>query len=204
MIRTVLIALLVCFLGALVFVFFARGGMTTLSDGASPIPNPIDIIFGTGGEQHATFKLPWQPDSLGDYAVPIDGVPSGYSSENEVVVHTGSVHLSQDQSGPQTSDPIYEYIRIEADADLPGPKDLSGWSLQSAFSGVRVPVAPVQFSLSPGSSAYIISGGIPGTSSFDGHVWRIHLGSRFQIWHDEHDTVRLLDARGAVVDTFSY
>lgn len=204
MIRTVLIALLVCFLVALVFVFFARGGGAALSGGASPLPNPIDLIFGTGGEQQATFKLPWQPESLGDYAVPIEGVPAGYTPESEAPAHTGSVHLYQDPSGPQTSDPTYEYIQIEADADLSGPKDLSGWSLQSAFSGVRVPVAPVQFSLAPGASAYIMSGGTPGTSSFDGYAWRIRLGSRLQIWHDEHDTIHLLDARGAVVDTLSY
>lgn len=204
MIRTVLIALLVCFLAVLAVVFFARGGPSLFSGDTNPIPNPIDLIFGTGGEQQATFKLPWQPESLGNYAAPLPGVPTEDTSSDAPTSQHGSVHLTQDSSGPQTSDPTYEYVQIDADANLPGPKDLSGWSLQSMFSGARVPVAPVQYALSPGSSAYIASGGTPGTSSFDGYAWHIYLGSRLQIWHDEHDTIRLLDARGGVVDTLSY
>lgn len=203
MIRTVLIALLVCFLAALAVVFFARSGTSMLS-GTNSFPNPIDLIFGTGEGQQETFKLPWQPENFGDYAVPISGVPYENGSEDTSLPHSGSVHLVADSGGPQTSDPTYEYVQIEADTDIPGPKDISGWSLQSALSGVRVPVAPVQISLAPGTSAYILTGGIPGTSSFDGYSWRIHLGSRLQIWHDEHDTIRLLDAYGGVVDTFSY
>jgi hypothetical protein len=79
----------------------------------------------------------------------------------------------------QDSSPASEYLTVQASFANTAPVSLAGWSLQSAVSGVRIalPQAATQFvsgvlnnvnsvSLSPGSSAYIVSGPSPVGVSF--------------------------------------
>lgn len=91
----------------------------------------------------------------------------------------------------QQSSPAAEYLILQANFSNTAPISLAGWSLQSAVSGVRImiPAAAPEFvsgilntvsmiSLSPGGSAYVVSGPSPVGVSFRENVCSGYLGER--------------------------
>ncbi len=190
MIGRVLVALIVCALLVFGVLWAMSGGLTDALDYARTISNPIDLLI--GGEATGTpFALPGQPDyisgpdlgiadsnyenavydtNLGlDDQAPVSQNPATYGDTSP---HSGSVHLSSGETGGPASE---EYFEIDADPTLTAPVSLSGWSVQSAYSGARYPIPPAAplfaqgvvnavkpVSLDPGGSA-IVSSGVPPT-----------------------------------------
>lgn len=190
MIGRILVALIVCALLVFAVLWAMSGGLTQALAYARTISNPIDLLV--GGEATGTpFTLPGQPDylsgpdlgiadsnyenavydtnlGLGDQA-PVSQNPATYGNTSP---HSGSVHLSVGAGGGSAAQ---EYFTIDADPTLTAPISLSGWSVQSAYTGARFAIPPAAplfaqgvvnavkpVSLDPGGSA-IVSSGVPPT-----------------------------------------
>lgn len=208
MIRSILAAFLLCVLVAGIVIWIVRGGpqrlFSTELGGTQFISNPLDF-FMTGGSASGTpFQLPWQPTTNAAYGVQLDlGV---YANES---LPTGEddpdfgkkIHLKNDTQGMQTDDPNSEYVTIEAG---PETSDIGGWSLRSAKSGVRAYLGGGQIYLAPGTHAEIFSGISLAGTGFSNGVLRINLGSSFELWNNEHDTIELINTNGSTIDTISY
>jgi hypothetical protein len=164
------------------------GGITRALDYAHTISNPIELLIGVNATG-TPFKLPGQPDYLSGPDLGI--ADSNYENAlyeagrddqsslsynpttfGNTSPYHGSVHLS---SGAVGGSSAQEYFIIDVDSVLTTPISLSGWSVQSAYSGVRFPIPPAAplfaqgvvnavkpVSLDPGGSA-IVSSGIPPT-----------------------------------------
>lgn len=188
MVQKILAALLVCVLLVLGVLWIINGGPLKAMKAASTLANPASMI-GTGTTTGGRFELPWQiaipqgPElslETGDVInvdspieIPQDdpslfGNPSPYA--NNITIHLGDVSGSDARS---------EYIQISADSSNTAPIAITGWSLQSAVTGVRLVLpmaAPLFVSgavngiqpvlLNPGATAIISSGSSPVGVSF--------------------------------------
>jgi hypothetical protein len=160
-----------------IFTGSTTGGILSLP-GQSPLETPDTIDIGEDGTpsdsglttQDQINALQNQYDQLSAEAKDPKnfGNPSPY--KNQI---TFGMNNAQDTSAKS------EYVTIQASFANTAPISLSGWSLQSAVTGVRVaiPAAASQFisgvnnnlnsvSLSPGSVAYIVTGSSPVGVSF--------------------------------------
>ena len=325
MIRTVIKWVLIAAVVLLVLLWLWAGGFTSVRNFVRTIPNPIDIIWGNATSTYQ-INLPWQsaipqgPDISGltdEGDAQLDQMPDEQSSTSQGGVngaqqsygtpspYRGMVSLSQ--ANATESGTAHEYIELEARAGT-SAVPLTGWSLQSMVSGIRVPIPPAaapfiigtvnQLSpvvLAPGQTALVVTGASPvGVSfrenrctgfleqvqsfdpalanacpasselapltaenlhqygsdcmdyarslpqcsfpvnlpssltpgcraylvntftysncvdiqrsrpSFELDTWRIYLSSASELWDNQHDIIRLLDAQGKTVAAISY
>ncbi len=150
MIKQVLIYVFIAMVVALVAMWLWAGGARQVISVVKTIPNPVDIIWGTSTSTYH-IDLPWQqpipqgPDISGlveqyaDYSdAPQDQSPSESGTQRERTLgiassYAGSVDLSQ---GGAEEDGATEYMELSSHTDA--PVVITGWSLQSMVSGVRV------------------------------------------------------------------
>lgn len=195
MIARILIALLVCALLVFGVIWIMSGGLSRAIQYASTISNPLELFVGTASG--TPFRLPGQPDlenfgsgmdlSAGSdlenaiYDTDLGGAtdtpsidPQSYGNPSTAV---GSVTLAYGGGG--TGSTADEYLIISTATSNTGPVSLAGWSLQSAYTGVRhtLPQAAPTFiqgvvnavqpaNLNPGDSAIVSSGISPVGVSF--------------------------------------
>lgn len=194
MILRVLKIVFVLMIIALVAYWFLSGGPSAAWRTGRTYLNPVGLIG--GGEATGTpMQLPWQPSELtrgpdiSDYVAEADqyqlsageqesapgsagekdaGEPSPYANDVIIVNNAAS-----------ESDPAKEYLQIEVLGSREGPVALGGWAIESAVTGVRVPLpaAAPEFlqgaaaaieaaALFPGDSAIVTSGTSPVGASF--------------------------------------
>ncbi len=206
MIKTVLIYTGIAFVIGLIVFWLVSGGIGATARAAQSLTNPIDLIFG-GNASGTGIRLPWQPKFITkgpDISAYIDDEEGSYSQEDErarIEAQYGSTiempeydprtfgnpspyigRVVFERHGTSESDPAREYVTL-ARGSNEGTVALSGWSLQSAVSGVRVsiPYGTPSFmlgvvnsvqaiSLEPGASIIVTSGSSPVGTSFRENV----------------------------------
>jgi hypothetical protein len=179
MISRILRWLFIAIIFLIIFVWIIGGGISRGLKAANGSSGPLDFL-GAFGAVH----LPWQPAQPLDLpdnliASTSDATTFGYPSPSSGIVS----FVSQDAA---ESDPNLEYIELQV-GDM--PVSLDGWSLQSAYSGVRALVPPDSESLVSGavnalthpeipanSVVYIISGKSPVGVSFRENKCTGYLG----------------------------
>ena len=202
MILKILVALLICIVVVFVGFWLLTGGLSRGISLARGIDNPFDLFTST--TTGAAIRLPWQPEEM----LPGTDV-SGYADTDALDSQNPREQLNslQDEynqlstqareaktfgtpspyrgkvtfgSGDtQQNDPNAEYVTLRANYNNSSPVSLSGWSIQSAVSGVRMAlpqaaspliagqlngVTPV--TLNPGAPAIVVSGPSPVGVSF--------------------------------------
>jgi hypothetical protein len=186
------------------------GGLSHALTFSGHIGNPFLSSSTTGG----TLRLPGQPDNLIDT---IDIADEGAATTDGALStqdQLNSLQYQYDQLSAQAKDPRNfgnpspyknkvtfgtnnavdsspnsEYVTLQAAYGNTAPITLSGWSLQSVVTGVRVaiPQAATQFvsgvvnnvdsvSLSAGATAYVVSGLSPVGVSFRENICSGYLG----------------------------
>ncbi|MBI2610616.1 hypothetical protein HYW60_01625 [Candidatus Kaiserbacteria bacterium] len=214
MIVRVLIGFAIVTLAVLIFLWLATGGVQEIATIARGITNPLRIF--SGGL--SSFRLPWQPEQLtrgpivnageeipGTEGTQEHGAPeeelAGAQKEYDAIVkemqsaqnfgepspYRGQVTLMQ--ASAAQSGASEEYMELEAAWDNTAPVKISGWSLQSALTGIRayVPRGAHPFILGsvniqndiyldPGSSAILPSGASPLGTSFRENACTGYLG----------------------------
>ena len=204
MIKKILIGFALAAVIILFLVWLATGGPRKIASTAGSIGNSFNLVF-WGGDSNARFRLPWQPEEIllgpdisdvdggtnaGDQGT-LEGELSRAQKEyddlrrraeaaetfGEPSPHRGKIALALGGAadGPVAS----EYIEMEVAWDNTAPVNVSGWSLQSALTGLRayVPRGASLFImgavntqeniyLNPGGSATVASGVSPVGTSF--------------------------------------
>lgn len=193
MIARILVALLVVALLVFGLIWIMSGGLSHAIQYASGISNPLELFTGTASG--TPFRLPGQPD-FDNYGPEVSQV-AGSELEN-AIYDTNLGGAESAATDPQTygnpssdagavslqfgnvgAGPAGEYLVISASTANTAPVSLAGWSLQSAYTGVRhtLPQAAPTFtqgavnsvqpvSLEPGGSAVVSSGVSPVGVSF--------------------------------------
>ncbi|MDO8481869.1 MAG: hypothetical protein Q7S75_02195 [bacterium] len=212
MIKRILWAILALLIISFVVVWIWSGGIRKARDQARSFTNLVDFIFYHGTSTGATLRLPWQtefptgptlPQTYGDSGPvqPQDQLSSlnqQYDALNTQITDAktfgspsplaGQVRIINNGNATETTAGA-EYLEIAAGTQNTAPVDLTGWSLQSAYTGVRayIPsgassflagtlnnVASVQ--LAPGQSAIVNSGLSPVGVSFRENICTGYLG----------------------------
>lgn len=202
MIVRILIGFAIATVLILLLVWLVTGGAREVAQIARSITNPFGFIF-TG--QLSNFRLPWQPENAvrgpivnasGDIAgseedeTPEEQLQSAEKdydalarelseSKNfgEPSPYRGAVLLHQGAATERTR--ASEYVELEAAWDNTSPIKVSGWSLQSALTGLRayIPRGAHVFVLGsvntqgdvyldPGSTSILVTGVSPLGTSF--------------------------------------
>ena len=208
MIRTVLLWIAGLFILALIFYWVWSGGYGRAMNTYKTMGNPFK---GPDASNNSVFRLPWQPDmpalptatgSSDTDSTKLDGqyatLENQYEQLNEQANEAkvfgdpsperGRVHITETYAATET-DPAREYIVITASTGNTAPIALKNWSLQSAYTGVRlyIPFASSLFlmgiindqedvSLNPGGSASLNSGPSPVGTSFRENMCSGYLG----------------------------
>lgn len=205
MVKRILVLFLILALFALLFAWFVRGGPAAF---IQKIRDVFSFESLSNSERGSFFSLPWQPafpmvsinedgtisnipgysehaalnSAYGDVAdeyrdlekrteeAKVFGTPSPYAK---------SVYLSNSARSAQNDSTATEYVAISAAYGNTKPITVTGWSLQSVISGVRVYIpsgvspfmlgslntaSPIQ--LEPGVSVIALSGSSPTGVSF--------------------------------------
>jgi len=265
---TILKWILLAFIVALIIFWIITGGPRKAWEVGKHYSNPAAIIFNDATSSDGLIRLPWQPTELTrgpditGYAELAEeqrtGADGGSTSRDEIrqfgepSPYAGVVVISGSSIGRGQ-----EYIELASQGSV--ALGISGWSLQSAASGLRAyignaaPVfisgvvnqtAPVFFGI--GEHAIVTTGASPVGVSFRENVctgylqrfqeftpplttpsaagasynecvnahyadasfalpsWRIYLSASSPLWNPTHDTIRLLDGSGRIVDVISY
>ncbi|MBV9159456.1 MAG: hypothetical protein JO019_02565 [Candidatus Kaiserbacteria bacterium] len=335
MIKTILTWVAIAMIAALLILLLINGGgFRAIRNTAHSIPTLRDFLTSSST---VGFVLPWQDEVFQNIGIDVDtgtdtasqdvlSSETGYQAPSQNLQNTQSISapqsdtLSYGNPSPYAgqvsisaanaleSDPSREYVVISASPANANFVDVSGWSLQSMSSGVRVylPLAAAPYVLGvvnrvseaaifPGGTATVLSGVSPvGVSfretlctgylnqnqnfspalvnacpagsrilpatqenvarygmdcinyvatlpqcdfpgivpqnlstscrafllsalSYNGCVnmyqsapdfslnsWRLYEGFTHELWSNDHDTIRLLDRDGRVVDVFNY
>jgi hypothetical protein len=206
MLMRIFIILAICCFVIFVAYWIITGGLSRAIAIGKNLDNPFSIFTSTSSVG-SSLKLPWQPDGTaygvdtytdsGEYA---NNEPSTYVDANEATnelqqkyedlvaqvkdvktfgnpsPHRGKIVFQFRESGTA---PEQEYIQIAANYGNTAPISISGWSVQSAVTGIRMnlPAAASPLvagtlnsvsavSLEPGTSATIVSGPSPVGVSF--------------------------------------
>ncbi len=197
MLRKILLGFAIATVIILLLVWLATGGLRDIARVAGNL-NPASLVMLKPDQ----FRLPWQPEGFGSYRIdPVDGNGSSGGSTPEEELsdsekeyenilrqmedaktfgepspYRGQVRITS-VSGEESS-PIAEYVEIGAQ-NATGPIKVSGWSLQSALTGIRahIPRGANSFVLgavntqedmylTPGAYAIVVSGPSPLGTSF--------------------------------------
>ena len=190
----------------LIFIAIALVLLWILSGGISNIANRIKTFANLGsGTSTGLLRLPWQPESLAlgpdiSHLLNRDGVSDSRTTEEEIAAleqeyenldkaarearefgtpspFRGDIRIEQETATEENVSA--EYVTLFAAWDNTTPIDITGWSLQSALSGVRayIPRGADNFymgvvneqkniQLNPGASAKVASGYSPLGTSF--------------------------------------
>lgn len=188
MIKTVLWWLLWVIILLLIVLWFISGGPKKVAQAARGLANPF------GGTATGTVQLPWQvgipqgPDISGlaessDNSIG-QGGPGDQTTNEQQAQDFGNpspyaTQIRLSAEGATASDPNAEYVEIDNGGGQNAPVDITGWSLQSALTGVRayIPRGASLFEmgaintendieLAPGGSAIVVSGNSPVGISF--------------------------------------
>ena len=164
MIRTILMWLIVSIVVILVLLWLLTGGVGRIAESAKSIANPFGFLFSGSASSSGAFRLPWQPDNAvtgPDFERPEDsgeGTEEPQSPEEQTLSaeeeyealmaraeaaktfgepspHRGNVQLAGEDHAMESG--ADEYVTVEASSDNTAPVDITGWSLQSALTGVR-------------------------------------------------------------------
>ncbi len=203
MIKKILWWILACLIIVFVIIWIWTGGLGRAWDTAKSFTNIVDFLFYKGDSTGVSLRLPWQPELPTGYSPSQLGLPGDNSSKdqnefaalsdeydrlNSQVAESktfgdpspfkGQMYIIRDANAREDT-PQAEYIEIATGVRNTAPVDMSGWSLQSAYTGVRayIPQGAPQFlmgvinnigpiQLSPGESAVINSGLSPVGVSF--------------------------------------
>lgn len=198
MIKRILIVVGIVFVIGLLILWLIRGGAAAVGRTAHTLTNPITLIFGSGTSTGGSLWLPWQPaeptrgPDISQYAdeaaqalaqIPPD--EGGQEQQNDRMSqiqqfgnpspYVGSARLSQGEA--RASSAAEEYVELRTSGA--SPIVVSGWSLQSALTGVRayIPEGASMFimgivnnvrpvALQDGDVAIITSGASPVGVSF--------------------------------------
>ncbi|OGG57930.1 hypothetical protein A2853_03315 [Candidatus Kaiserbacteria bacterium RIFCSPHIGHO2_01_FULL_55_17] len=169
MLLKILIGFAIATLVILLFLWLATGGLSEVRNTASGISNPFTRLFGGG---FGAFRLPWQPEELvhGPTISGMDGLGGEKTPEEELAdsqkeydallqeiqnaktfgepsPYRGKVTISQGDSTAQS--PSAEYVELRTTWDNTAPVRISGWSLQSALTGLRAHIPR-------GTSAFVL------------------------------------------------
>lgn len=188
----------------LLLVWLATGGAREVAQIARGITNPFSFIF-TG--QLSSFRLPWQPENAvrgpivnsdgasaeaeaGEQQTPEEELSTAQKDYDAIMrdlsdaqafgepsPHRGKVTIAQGAATERTASA--EYLELEAAWDNTAPVQVTGWSLQSALTGVRahIPRGAQTFALGsvntqgdifldPGSFSIVSTGVSPIGTSF--------------------------------------
>ena len=194
---TILKVLFVVILLSLFIFWLLTGGPQRAWDVGKNFTNPVALIFGNGTSTGMSITLPWQPETtrgpdISDYVGAADDeqrAANGQSSDGGQATsnlqeygtpspYQGEVTLAG--SSATASNASEEYLQIQASSENNGSINLSGWSVQSAVSGVRagIPSAAPAFiagvvnavqpvALAPGATAIVTTGLSPVGVSFE-------------------------------------
>lgn len=194
MIGRIIVALFLVALLIFGVIWTMSGGLSRALAYAQTISNPIDLFAGDASGE--PFSLPGEPDYMGgpeldfgygyDTAIAdpsyggLEQIP-GFADDPQTYGNPSPesmrAHLSFGSAGISRAD--QEYLRIEADPQNTAPLSISGWSLQSVYSGARYKLPPAtplftqgtvntvrNVSLAPGETAIVSSGISPVGVSF--------------------------------------
>lgn len=203
MLKRTLITFAILIVIAFIIFWFLTGGPSAAWREIQTLSNPFSILFLGGTSTGQYIQLPWQPETLThgtdiygfaneaerqsnpETADELDaqydalrkdlveamnfGDPSPYAERVRI---TGA-------EGAKLYDPRAEYLQVSAEFGNTSPTDMTGWSLQSALTGVRafLPQAASPFVmgtinatqgvlLEPGNTAIVVSGQSPSGLSF--------------------------------------
>ncbi|MDO8521863.1 MAG: hypothetical protein Q7S08_01080 [bacterium] len=209
--KTLLLWILGLFIISLIVYWAWSGGYSKMMSSFRSISNPFSS--GSGNDSaNSFFRLPWQP-TLG--AIPTEPPnpvnPETSNLQNEYVAFEGQYEQMSAQEtnakvfgdpspekgrvriteayGTTESDASKEYVVLTASTGNTAPIELTGWSLQSAYTGVRayIPLSASAFLmgvindqenvfLNAGASAIVISGSSPVATSFRENICSGYLG----------------------------
>jgi hypothetical protein len=211
MIRTILITVFVLLVIALVIFWLVTGGAQKAWQVGKNFTNPIAVIFGNGTTTGILIHLPWQPEatrgpdisSFVDTANEQQSTADSQSSDqNASITHlqqygnpspyAGQVSITGNNA--TASDASQEYVQIQA-SGLSAPVNITGWTLQSAVSGIYAPIpqaAPVfvggvvnsvgPLYLAPGALATIVTAASPVGVSFEENTCTGYLAQLQQFY----------------------
>lgn len=203
MLRTILIWVAISIAVILLLLWLLSGGVGKITQAAQGIANPFSYFFGSSSST-AAFRLPWQPDmtSFGaDLSQTLDSEGGSSQSPEEQLSslqdeydalnakaneaktfgtpspYRGKVRISEGYSASGSGEG--EYVGIAAGVNNTTPVDITGWSFQSALTGVRgfIPRGASLFLmgsvnpqtdiyLNPGDEGIVSSGSSPLGTSF--------------------------------------
>lgn len=164
MIWTILVWLGVSIVVILILLWLVTGGVGRIAESAQSIWNPFNSLFSGNASSSGAFRLPWQPEdtvrgpdlNINDYSSadveepqsnedPVGPAEDDYEALKaraeaaktfgEPSPHRGKVRISGEDHAVESG--ANEYIGIEAASNNTAPVDISGWSLQSALTGIR-------------------------------------------------------------------
>ncbi|MEK7107235.1 MAG: hypothetical protein AAB899_03560 [Patescibacteria group bacterium] len=209
MIKTVFIWIFWFFIITLVIYWIWTGGIGKVMNSFRP-GDTFGTESGNGIAKKSFLRLPWQPsfsalsaDSPGNaktsaldnqYAT-LEGQYEQLNLQaNEAKVfgdpspEKGQVRITETY-GVVESNAAREYLVLTANANNTAPVELKGWSLQSAYTGMRayIPLSASSFTMGilndqenvllyPGASAIVSSGGSPVGTSFRENMCSGYLG----------------------------
>lgn len=201
MVRRILLILLAFMVVALVALWLVAGGASAVARTARSLTNPVALIFGEGTSTGLAIHLPWElgipqgPD-ISSFAESAGSEGSGQTPEEYAAQYQALNARAEDirtfgnpsayvgkvtirGSATAEKDAAEEYIELNAARGSTLPINITGWSLQSAVTGLRFfvpPAAPIfvlgtlnntePVYLEPGTSAIVVSGTSPVGISF--------------------------------------
>jgi hypothetical protein len=209
-IRNILLSVLALFLVSLVAYWIWTGGIGKLM-GEFSAGDPFSLDQQSGPGTGGRFRLPWQPtvgtiptmqyqnstetsDLQNQYTTLENSYEQLNAQANQAKVfgdpspEKGSVLIAE-AYGATESDARREYIVLTARTGNTSPVEMRGWSLQSAYTGVRIylPLSSPSFLmgvlndqenvlLNPGASAIVNSASSPVGTSFRENICSGYLG----------------------------
>ncbi len=205
-----LFLIIILFIGYWIY----TGGLTRSINIARSLDNPLGF-FTSSSTFGGTITLPGQPDTLFNgiditQGSDFNGRAAGLNQEAQLNAlqqqydelyakvkdprNFGNPSPYRDKvtfgiGNPQDGTPANEFLILQANYSNTAPVSLSGWSLQSAVTGVRIALPPAapnfisgilntvqQVALSPGGSAVVVSGTSPVGVSLRENICTGYLG----------------------------
>jgi hypothetical protein len=152
MIRTVLITVLIFFIIGLFIFWLVTGGAQRAWNIGKFFTNPVAVILDNSSTTGTYITLPWQPESTRgpDISAYVDQADQQKASADSADANSPVTELAQygnpspyagmvtiASNNASASDPAQEYVELQASSDNTGDVDVTGWSLQSAVSGLH-------------------------------------------------------------------
>ncbi|MEK9154254.1 MAG: hypothetical protein AAB798_02165 [Patescibacteria group bacterium] len=159
MIKKILIGFALATLAILFLLWLATGGIRKIGDTARSFTNLLGFVS-LNATSSGEFRLPWQPTGL-IFGPDLSGLQDTEGTEQDIgdeglnrsqteydalLAQTGGKTFGEPSShrgkiqladGTAAEKLAAEYVEIEASFNNTGPVGIAGWSLQSAYSGVR-------------------------------------------------------------------